>query len=184
MKSRAIALISAMALGVGVSAAQADTASVATLTQVNGKVMVNKGQGFTTAKAGMSLSNNDRIITLDDSSAAIAFADGCVNSMKSNSVLAVSKTVGCNAQAMSVHSTMPTGGKALQYAAVGGTVTANDSDGDGIPNLADKCPDTPLGKAVNDVGCESTVAGWWPGVVAGLVIIGIASNDDDNKSGQ
>lgn len=122
MMIRTITIASVMSLGLTVGYAQAETSSVATLTQVGGKVMVNKGKGFVAAKSGMSLAENDRLITLDGSSASVVFADGCVNNVKANSVLAVS--AGCKAQAMSVNSSMP-----MRYAQTGGT--QNDAGGGG-----------------------------------------------------
>jgi hypothetical protein len=118
MKVKMIGLFCALSLSFGM--AQADTAAVATLAQVSGKVMVNKGKGFVTAKSGMVLADNDRLITLDESSAAVVFADGCLNTVKANSALAISKALGCKAQAASVNAPM-TKAAPIRYAAVGDT---------------------------------------------------------------
>ena len=34
-----------------------------------------------------------------------------------------------------------------------GGIPAPDSDGDGVPDDMDQCPDTPVGAAVDDKGC-------------------------------
>jgi hypothetical protein len=87
--------------------------------------MVNKGKGFTMAKAGLGLSENDRLITLDDSTASVVFAEGCVNNVKANSVLAISAATGCKSQAVSVNSTSPT---VMRYAQ---TTPTNDGGNTG-----------------------------------------------------
>jgi hypothetical protein len=160
MMIRAITIASVMSLGLTVGYAQAETSSVATLTQVGGKVMVNKGKGFVAAKSGMALAETDRLITLDGSSASVVFADGCVNNVKANSVLAVS--AGCKAQAMSVNSSMP-----MRYAQTGGTQNDAGSGGGGGGSLLD----------------TKTL-----GILGGAAIVGClitCDNDDDNNiSGQ
>ncbi len=115
MMIRTISVACGIAMGFAMNVAVADSASVATLTQVTGKVMVNKGKGFTMAKAGLGLADSDRLITLDDSSASVVFADGCVNSVKANSVLAISKSAGCQAQAALVNTPAPTA-SVMRYA--------------------------------------------------------------------
>jgi hypothetical protein len=152
MMIRAITIASVMSLGLTVSAAQADTASVATLTQVGGKVMVNKGKGFVAAKSGMALAENDRLITLDASSASVVFADGCVNNVKANSVLAVSKAAGCKTQAMNVNSPMP-----IRYAQTGGTQNDGNTGG---------------GEGGNKM---------MPWLIGGGAILLLASTNDDKK---
>jgi hypothetical protein len=39
--------------------------------------------------------------------------------------------------------------------AVSGVVTPGDSDGDGVPDVRDLCPDTPAGERVNGYGCSN-----------------------------
>lgn len=100
--------------------AQADSIKLASLAQINGKVLVDKGKGFVTAKPGISLGDNDRVITLSHSSATVFYADGCTNELKSNSLLALDKELGCNKQALSTRAAE----EPLRYAqAIGGAVT-------------------------------------------------------------
>lgn len=185
MKLKMLSLVGALVFAVG---AQAESAGVATLTQVTGKVMVNKGKGYVAAKSGMSLGDNDRLITLDGSSAAVLYGDGCSSNVKANSVLAVSKALGCKAEALSVQG--PNIASNLRYAAVGGTPSVDDSDGDGVTNALDKCPDTPLGKVVNNDGCIPGGGGLVNGgslvggIVVGSIILGETVTDDNSISGQ
>jgi hypothetical protein len=74
----------------------ADPVQLASLANVDGKIMVNKGRGFVSAKPGMTLNEGDRIIALDGSRAAVVYPDGCVTQIKENSLLALEKGAGCN----------------------------------------------------------------------------------------
>jgi OOP family OmpA-OmpF porin len=51
------------------------------------------------------------------------------------------------------HNYLATAGLFFQFGGVVPPVPPADSDGDGIPDLRDKCPDTPLGVMVDAVGC-------------------------------
>lgn len=160
MKFQMIGMVGALALVIA-TVAQAESASVATLTQVTGKVMVNKGKGYVAAKSGMSLGDNDRLITLDGSSAAVIYSDGCTSNVKANSVLAVSKALGCKAEVLSVQGNNIT--PAVRYAAVGD-----------IPPPPPPLVVTPLLTGPVIVGS----------IIAGSIILGNAATDDNNISGQ
>ncbi|CAI10008.1 hypothetical protein ebA6791 [Aromatoleum aromaticum EbN1] len=67
----------------------AEPLQVAALTNVDGKVLIHKGKDYTIAKAGSPLIEGDRVITLKGSKADVAFAEGCVTSLKENAVLAI-----------------------------------------------------------------------------------------------
>jgi hypothetical protein len=187
MKSTLIPLIGALAMAFA-AGAQAETTSVATLSQVTGKVMVNKGKGFVAAKSGMALADADRLITLDGSGAVVVYGDGCASQMKANSVMSVSKALGCKSEALSVQGANIASN--LRYAAVGATPGIEDSDGDGVPNALDKCPDTPLGKVVNNEGCIPGAGGTINGgvvvggIIVGSIIAGNSSSDNTGVSGQ
>lgn len=99
---------------------QADNIKLASLDQISGKVLVNKGKGFVTAKSGMPLSDNDRVITLNDSSATVVYSDGCVASLKSNNLLTLDKGLTCSKAAVTTQRVE----QPLRYAAaIGGTAT-------------------------------------------------------------
>lgn len=97
--------------------AQADASNLASLASVSGKVLVDQGKGFVTAKPGMKLNDKDRVITLNDSTAAVAYADGCVNQLKSNNLLTIDQQAACSKQALTTQ-------QPLRYAAaIGDTRT-------------------------------------------------------------
>lgn len=105
--------------------AQAQTTHLASLAAVDGKILVNKGKGFVSAKPGMPLSEGDRIVALDGSKAAVAFPDGCVAQVGENSILALVKGTGCDAKPVK------TGAPVRVAQAIGGA--ANDGRPQGKP---------------------------------------------------
>ena len=70
------ALLLASAL-VAAGQATAQGTGAATLQDLNGKVLMNKGDGLVSGRAGTALMDGDRIVTLDKSGAKIIFPDGC-----------------------------------------------------------------------------------------------------------
>jgi len=112
---------------------QAEPIQLAALSNVEGKVLVNKGKGFATAKPGTPLVEGDRVIALDGSRAAVVYKDGCVTQVKENSLLALDKAAGCGKEAVKTGGSQP-----LRYAqAIGGTQTDAGGGGAGNPNKDD-----------------------------------------------
>jgi len=92
---------------------------VASLGPVTGKVMINKGKGFVTAREGTVLAPGDRVIALNGSTAAIVYPNGCVAEMRENSLLAVDKRTQCSTRPFSTGANDP-----IRVAqAIGGTTT-------------------------------------------------------------
>jgi hypothetical protein len=71
---------------------------LASLSSVDGKILVNQGHGYVAAKPGMMLSDGDRVIALDGSSAAVVYSDGCVTQVRENNILAMNQAAGCKQQ--------------------------------------------------------------------------------------
>lgn len=102
--ARRIALSLVISASIAGTAAAADrTILLASLGDINGKVLVNKGKGFVSAKPGMDVRPGDRIVTLDNASAKVVFNNGCVTSLKENSVLGVDGK-GCDTKPLSSRS--------------------------------------------------------------------------------
>ena len=93
----AAALAGLMFTGASVASAQDAAASLATLSKAEGKVMVDKGEGFASATANAKLNQGDRVITLGGSNAEIVFADGCRAQLKENNMMEISAEQGCKA---------------------------------------------------------------------------------------
>lgn len=90
IKTRQIVLAAAIAASFAASAYAADKKIVlAALDDVSGKVLINKGKGFVSAKSGMEVRPGDRIIALDNASAKIVYNDGCATDLKENNLLAI-----------------------------------------------------------------------------------------------
>lgn len=125
-------LVAGTALMAALSAAglQAEPIQLAALSNVEGKVLVNKGKGFATAKPGTPLVEGDRVIALDGSRAAVVYKDGCVTQVKENSLLALDKAAGCGKEAVKTGGSQP-----LRYAqAIGATQTDAGGSGGGAGN--------------------------------------------------
>lgn len=90
----------------------------ATLQDLSGKVLMNKGDGLVSGKAGVALVDGDRIVTLDKSSAKIVFADGCTVTLEENNIFVINAELGC--KALPVTST----GAAAAAGGVSGTTAA------------------------------------------------------------
>jgi uncharacterized membrane protein YgcG len=102
---------------------QAEPLQLAMLSNVDGKILVNKGKGFISAKSGMALQPGDRVIALDGANAAVVYPDGCVTKLDENSLLALDKSATCSTAAVK------TGGaqQPLRYAQAMGGETMNDA---------------------------------------------------------
>jgi hypothetical protein len=68
---------------------------VASIGDLNGRVMVYDGQKYGAAQPGMALEAGDRVITLKDASVNVNFAKGCATRLDSNAALAISGTEVC-----------------------------------------------------------------------------------------
>lgn len=69
--------------------------AIASLDDISGKILINKGKGFVSAKPGMEVRPGDRVIALDNASARIVYRNGCVTSLRENSLLAMDGS-GCD----------------------------------------------------------------------------------------
>jgi len=125
----ALLLTGALAI-VGQATAQ-DTA--ATLQDVDGKVLMNKGDGLVSGKAGTALLDGDRIVTLDKSGARIIFPDGCGVTLEENMIFVVNSQLGCKALPVASNQPLapglgtPTQGLILGTAYVGGGALIGNS---------------------------------------------------------
>ncbi|MBV2194668.1 MAG: hypothetical protein KUL81_15150 [Azonexus sp.] len=128
-KSLITASIVAGIFAAGVVGAQAaEQAQLATLSNVNGKVLVNKGNGYVSAKSGTSLGEGDRVISLNGATASVVYEDGCVTQMPENSLLAFDKFTACGKEPFKVASAK----QPVQYAqAIGGTMNDGSPVGSG-----------------------------------------------------
>jgi len=90
------------------ASAQDEPEQVATLTEVKGTVMVDKGKGFVTSKVNTVLNEGDRVIALDASSAEIKFKDDCRRRLKANNLIVTKLDPGCRAAILFVSNSITT----------------------------------------------------------------------------
>ena len=126
----ALLLASALA-ATGQAAAQG--AGEATLQDLNGKVLMNTGDGLVSGKAGTALMDGDRIVTLEKSGARIIFPDGCGVTLEENMIFVINSQLGCKAAPVASNQppapglTTPTQGMILGTAYVGGGAIIGNS---------------------------------------------------------
>lgn len=89
---------------------------VASIGDINGRVMVYDGQKYGAAQPGMALEAGDRVITLKDASVNVNFAKGCVARLDSNAALAISGAEVC------AGGMVAQGSEPLMVAQIGGNV--------------------------------------------------------------
>ena len=94
MKIVTALLMTSALMTVGQAAAQG---TAATLQDINGKVLMNKGSGLVSGRAGTALVDGDRIVTLDKSGARVVFPDGCGVTLQENMIFVVNSQLGCKA---------------------------------------------------------------------------------------
>jgi hypothetical protein len=100
-----------------VAASVSAQSEIATLSGVQGTVLVSKGEGMTAATNGQPIADGSRVVVTGQSRAVIKYASGCEVSMPENSRATVQKQGSCAAlQALVV--LLPAAG------AIGGTAGA------------------------------------------------------------
>ena len=93
MRSRftSILLVASM---LGLNAAQA-AANFAEIGSIQGKVLVNQGNGFVALTDGALLNAGDRVMVGKDSGAVIAYANGCSVSVNEAKIVTIAKVAPC-----------------------------------------------------------------------------------------
>ncbi|MGR6034289.1 MAG: hypothetical protein ACU4EQ_05325 [Candidatus Nitrosoglobus sp.] len=93
IKKKQILMVT-LGLGIGFSV-QAGT-PIATLSQIEGVVLVNQGKQFARAHNGMPLTEGDRILTMKESQVALRSEEyGCSSILQENSLLTIPKNLNC-----------------------------------------------------------------------------------------
>ena len=72
--------------------------SVGEIRLVNGSALVSQGAQYVPASEGMQLHELDRIMVMEDSSAVLAFADGCEYTMASSEMITLTGQSVCSTQ--------------------------------------------------------------------------------------
>ena len=85
----------AMAFAAEAQELPAGSGPVASLTHVQGTVLVNHGKDYVAARPGTPLSAGARVLTMDKSSASVAYQGSCVKQIKENGLLVVQGPADC-----------------------------------------------------------------------------------------
>lgn len=119
----------------------AEQGSAATLQDINGKVLMNKGSGLISGKVGTDLRDGDRVVTLDKSGARIVFNDGCTVTLQENEIFVIDLGLGCKAlpitstpAAAPVAGLSATQGLLIGAAVVGGAVIIGNASSNSNKN--------------------------------------------------
>lgn len=86
-------LSAALATALGVAGA---VEPVATVSQIQGVVLVSQGTDYVTARHGMTLLEGDRVMAMDGGSAALTYTDGCKLDITDNQVFTVGSVASCS----------------------------------------------------------------------------------------
>ncbi|MCK0508289.1 hypothetical protein [Aromatoleum anaerobium] len=150
-------------VGTAMGAAHAaEPLQVAALTAVDGKVLIHKGKDYTIAKAGSTLVEGDRVITLKGSKADVAFTEGCVTNLKENAVLAIGGVDVCATGPLSANP------EPVKYAAA---IGAPGEAGSGLKSG--------ISLAGLSSGMGAIIGG---GVVLAGATVGMSRDDDNNDA--
>lgn len=109
-------VIAAAALAVGSAWGQ----EAATLSGIQGRVMVNQGEQFVAAQPGQALRAGDRVMVSGDGTAFIAFPDGCDLRVEPDTLVTVPAVSTCAGGVAQVQRLAPGGGPAVGAPAASG----------------------------------------------------------------
>jgi len=85
----------AIVLSLGLGTVAHASEPVGQISSIQGSALISQGAQYVPAREGMSLRELDRVVIMEDSSATLAFADGCEYTMGEMDLLTVSSTTAC-----------------------------------------------------------------------------------------
>jgi hypothetical protein len=94
MRDTILVFVTGAALTLGAAQSVASDA-VGEIKRIEGSALVSKGEQFVAARDGMALDELDRLMVLEDSSALVAFADGCERRLGEKELLIVEASDMC-----------------------------------------------------------------------------------------
>lgn len=95
MKIVTVLLLASALVATGQAAEKNTRAPI--LQELNGKVLVNMGDGLVSGKPNTALKDGDRVVTLDKSKATITFPEGCDVVLEENMIFVIDSQLGCKA---------------------------------------------------------------------------------------
>lgn len=76
-------------------AAEVHASDVAILDEIQGTVMIDRGEGYSIAHRGETLQKGDRVVTMDASGAILKHSDGCIAQLAENSMVKMEQISVC-----------------------------------------------------------------------------------------
>lgn len=154
------ALLAAGALAVAGTVSAAETGTV--LGQIQSPVMINQGDAYVPAQAGMQLNPGDQIMVLQGGQALVNYASGCRVELGGNEILRIAAEDACSAPAVAAVNAQvsPNAGGGGAAATGGGAAAAGGAGGAGLGSM---------------IGLGVTLG------VAGFAASEVADDDDDNR---
>jgi hypothetical protein len=157
-----------------------------TLKEMQGKVLVNAGNGYESAQPGMLLKLGDRVLTLQGGSTVIAQVDGCVTRLAENTAFTLQQPSMCNGGVNTLRQIGP------YYAQAIGAPQPGETETDVPPEVPARAPEGAEPKAEPDAATEEPTAvaeeeptpdtdkkpkkkkrvGLWAGVIAAVLAAG------------
>ncbi len=117
---RALMFVGALALASGVAAQTTAPKSSAVLADVDGSVLVNRGEEFVAGSDGDGLANGDRVMAMEGASAMLKYDDGCDVKVEPGTVVTLNEGSPCAGWLLTVEAVAPGG---LAVGAAGAAAT-------------------------------------------------------------
>jgi len=134
------------------------------LTEMQGKVLVNAGNGYELAQPGMLLKLGDRVLTLQGGSAVVAQVDGCVTPLAENTAFTLQEPSLCNGGVNTLRQIGPYYAQAIGAPQPGETAT-------------DVSPEVPVAGAATEEPYDPDYkpkkkkkAGFWTALAVGVLL--------------
>ncbi|MDH3673108.1 MAG: hypothetical protein OES46_18420 [Gammaproteobacteria bacterium] len=123
-----------------------------TLKEMQGKALVNAGNGYESAQPGMLLKLGDRVLTLQGGSTVIAQVDGCVTRLAENTAFTLQQPSMCNGGVNTLRQIGP------YYAQAIGAPQPGETETDVPPEVPARAPEGAEPEAEPEAAAEEPTA--------------------------
>lgn len=153
-------MLSAAVLGASVAHASDSPVPAATLSGIDGTVLVNQGEYFVNARTDTALDAGDRVLLMSGARARLGWADGCVVDLDPEAMVSIAAISPCAGGTAAVTALGP-----MTAQAVGDTGVSDDdetvapvADGTTASSVRDSDPDSYTWLIVGGVGVGLVLA--------------------------
>ncbi len=151
-------------------AAEVHAGDVAILDEIQGTVMIDRGEGYSIAHRGEVLQKGDRVVTMDASGAILKHNDGCIAQLAENSMVKMEHVSVCKSNNGSLKKSGPFVAAAIGVRPSKKIPTAKDSSSEPIFEGAEQSAfeEPAVGTATESAGAGAVTAATNAGVLAGV----------------